>query len=314
MVAFERSLGHSNLRGGNGLSLPIFVVGGITALLLLLQVSMLINASRNNGNDNTPGDQAMLNGAGDNVAVEDLMYLYKSDKSRDDHGYTKLYDMIFSPIRHTVTNVTEIGIAAGQSLQAWYRYFPNAEIHGFDLRWFSDSVKRNLDLLAPRVRPHIFDILSDTNSLIGDLGFLPESMDIIIEDGPHEVNTQMKFLVKMFPFLKPGGYYIIEDIGSGQRGPEYFHEKPEELLTPESREILESNDAMWVDTALGHRAWPEWVRRVGVMWAANHTYHNSYTIVIKKRERPLKEPMQMNYKNGAMDPNSALSENVGRRR
>jgi hypothetical protein len=31
-------------------------------------------------------------------SVEDLMYKYASDKSRDDHGYTKLYNMIFSRI------------------------------------------------------------------------------------------------------------------------------------------------------------------------------------------------------------------------
>jgi hypothetical protein len=54
-------------------------------------------------------------------SVEDLMYKYMSDKSRDDHGYTKLYNMIFSRIRYSVKNMTEVGISAGQSLQAWYR-------------------------------------------------------------------------------------------------------------------------------------------------------------------------------------------------
>lgn len=47
--------------------------------------------------------------------VEELMYKYKSDKSRDDHSYVKLYNMLFANIRHTVTNITEIGISAGES-------------------------------------------------------------------------------------------------------------------------------------------------------------------------------------------------------
>jgi hypothetical protein len=58
-----------------------------------------------------------------NNYVEELMYTYKSDKSRDDHSYVKLYNMIFANIRHSITNITEIGISHGQSIQAWFRYF-----------------------------------------------------------------------------------------------------------------------------------------------------------------------------------------------
>ena len=121
-----------------------------------------------------------------NITVESLMYKYKSDKSRDDHGYTKLYNMLFSTMRNSVTNMTEVGIAAGQSIQAWYRFFPNAEIHAFDKMWHADEVKANMDALKPRVHSHITNILDE--NIVGsmaDLGFIPESMDIIIEDGPH---------------------------------------------------------------------------------------------------------------------------------
>ena len=245
------------------------------------------------------------------VSVEDLMYKYKSDKSRDDHGYTKLYHMLFSPIRHSVKNITEIGIAAGQSLQAWYRYFPNAEIHAFDVHWMDDKVRLNMERLKPRMHPHIVNILDDKQtSSLAHLGFVNESMDIIIEDGPHDVSSQQMFLIKLFPLLKPGGIYVIEDIGYGQKGLQYFHENPT-LLREETREIMESNDAIWVDTALGHRAWAEWLKRVGRMWAANHTHHNSFCLVIQKRDRPLQQPMQMNYKNGAMVPAAIIEENEG---
>ena len=40
-----------------------------------------------------------------------------TDKSHDDHKYTDLYASLFDPIRDRVLNVTEIGIAMGQSLQ-----------------------------------------------------------------------------------------------------------------------------------------------------------------------------------------------------
>mmetsp|Transcript_1799 Transcript_1799/g.3866 ORF Transcript_1799/g.3866 Transcript_1799/m.3866 type:complete len:147 (+) Transcript_1799:521-961(+) len=143
-----------------------------------------------------------------------------------------------------------------------------------------------------------------------ELGFIPESMDIIIEDGPHSVASQEDFLIKLFPLLKPGGFYIIEDIGYKQNGMLYFHENPSKLRK-ETREILESHDTIWVDTSIGQRSWDEWLRRVGGMWAANHTHHNSYCVVIQKRESAL-QPMQMFYKDGAMNPDHIVHENGGK--
>jgi len=239
----------------------------------------------------------------DDVTVEDLMYYYKSDKSRDDHSYVKFYDMIFSPIRHSVTNFTEIGIAAGQSLQAWYRYFPNAELHGYDVRWYSEDVKKNMDALAPRMHSHLVNLLDD--KIDPSKYFEPESMDIIIEDSLHTPQTQSKFLVMLWPYLKPGGYFIIEDITVWNKGHAYFHSNPEKL-SPEARAIMEAHDTIWVDTAIGHRAWDEWHNRVGKN-AKTRTDHNSCIVAIKKRVKPL-GPVRMNYGNGAMDPNLIVSE------
>ncbi|KAL7494757.1 hypothetical protein ACHAWT_004605 [Skeletonema menzelii] len=232
--------------------------------------------------------------------IEELMYKYKSDKSRDDHSYVKLYNMIFANIRHSVTNITEIGISHGQSIQAWFRYFPHAEIHGFDKYPPKRVVQNNLDLLKERVHTHIVDILQQ-NITMADLGFIPESMDIIIDDGPHSASSQETFLQKLFPCLKPGGYYIIEDIGITGRGNgvSKFHDDPSKLQQA-TRDILEGHDTIWVDTAIGHRAWEEWLRRVGSKWARDTTHHNSYMVVIQKRTDPLREPYQMHYNDAAM--------------
>ena len=71
-------------------------------------------------------------------SLEDLAYYYGTDKAsgacemtlllsslrlvtprqgHDDHKYTDLYNALFDPIRNRVLNVTEIGVALGQSLQ-----------------------------------------------------------------------------------------------------------------------------------------------------------------------------------------------------
>ena len=66
------------------------------------------------------------------TTLEDLAYRHGTDKAHDDHKYTDLYALLFDPMRSTLHNFTEIGIAAGQSLQMWYDFFPNAHIWGVD--------------------------------------------------------------------------------------------------------------------------------------------------------------------------------------
>ena len=56
------------------------------------------------------------------------------------------------------------------------------------------------------------------NLFIGDayaksfLSQLPKKFDIIIDDGPHSMNSQRKFIELYVPKLKKGGVAIIEDL------------------------------------------------------------------------------------------------------
>jgi hypothetical protein len=148
----------------------------------------------------------------DHLTVEDVMYTYGSDKSKDDHKYSDFYEMTFGPLRKDIRNMTEIGIAAGQSVQAWYRYFPKAHIHGFDIK-IDQKVRENLEKLgSSRVTLDATTNILSPDFNLQDIGFAEGSMDIIIEDGPHTLESQEIFLHKMFPAVKPGGYYVIEDI------------------------------------------------------------------------------------------------------
>jgi hypothetical protein len=53
----------------------------------------------------------------------------------------------------------------------------------------------------------IQQILNKCNDALGDLMF-----DVIIDDGLHEAEAQMNTFANLFPRLKNGGYYFIEDI------------------------------------------------------------------------------------------------------
>ena len=146
--------------------------------------------------------------------LERLAFHFGTDKSHDDHKYTDLYAMLFAPLRTHARNITEIGIAAGQSLWLWNDYFAQAHIWGIDiapnqLREQRPAFKAN----APRVHLLLGDVTNPSE--VESFGFSPESMDVIIDDGPHSSGPNERILVNMWPYLKPGGYYCVEDVQTG---------------------------------------------------------------------------------------------------
>lgn len=115
-------------------------------------------------------------------SLEDLAFLYGTDKGHDDHKYTDLYNALFEPIRDRVVNITEIGVALGQSLQVWHDYFEKANVYGVDIHPL--VIKRARRMFADKPRVHILHANSKSNAVM-NLGLAPLSMDIIIDDGDH---------------------------------------------------------------------------------------------------------------------------------
>lgn len=232
--------------------------------------------------------------------LEELMYHYGSDKSKDDHSYTDLYQMLFNPIRKDVRHVMEVGVAAGQSIQAWYHYFPNAQIHAFDVTTMP-SVKQIVRQHADRTIFYETNLLHSnysTRSGFDSVGLRNISVDILIEDAMHTPRQQQEFLARLFPLVKPGGYYIVEDIAMSRGPARVFQENPENL-SPAVQEILQSNDAVFMDTHIGHRDWNQWKSKSGQV-VQSHSRHNSHLLVIRKRVTPV-PPVKMFVKTVAMN-------------
>ena len=58
------------------------------------------------------------------------------------HGYTGLYELLFSSFKNTKFNLVEIGVKYGASLKALREYFPKAQLYGFDIdKSFIDATK-----------------------------------------------------------------------------------------------------------------------------------------------------------------------------
>lgn len=128
------------------------------------------------------------------------------------HNYIKgFYQKEFKARKEEKVDLLEIGFRHGASLFLWHKYFRNGHIYGADNG--SDSA------LTPENPPNK-NWLDQPNidTFIGDaykesfLSQLPKQFDIIIDDGPHSMSSQLKFIELYVPKLKKGGVAIIEDL------------------------------------------------------------------------------------------------------
>lgn len=169
-------------------------------------------------------------GAGEARAKPTLHALgqrYGTDKVT--HGYLPPYDLLLTPVRESAVHVMEIGVMYGASILMWRDYFTKAVIHGMDTfcgvqgngihtfanpTAFYDRCEREND---PRLQMHKVD-QSDKTALEGFSRECKVQFDMILDDASHRMRDQQQTFATLFSLVKPGGYYIIEDIGTCYTG------------------------------------------------------------------------------------------------
>ena len=128
--------------------------------------------------------------------------------------YTPFYDMLLFDRRYAVRKVLELGIGSpsamahvvgykpGASLRMWAEYFPAAHIYGVD-----NDPSTMLDAL------HISTRLCDQTNLAALVQLAQDCgpFDLIVDDGSHIATHQLIALTALFPYVAPGGLYIVED-------------------------------------------------------------------------------------------------------
>ncbi|MEX2512893.1 MAG: class I SAM-dependent methyltransferase [Cyclobacteriaceae bacterium] len=137
-----------------------------------------------------------------------LAQIYGTDKWGE-HWYTPHYDFHFKGLRKKEINLLEIGVggynkpySGGASLRMWKRYFPKANIFSFDIYDKKPHEGSRIKIYqGSQVDPEFLD------KICSKIGIL----DIIIDDGSH-LNEHVLFTFHhLFPKLKMGGIYVIED-------------------------------------------------------------------------------------------------------
>jgi hypothetical protein len=134
--------------------------------------------------------------------LSELARKYGTDKLP--HGFTGFYDQHLAQTRESTRKILEIGIFGGASLQMWRDYFPNAVIHGLDIRLPPRP-------LGDRIVLHEGDQTDRSRlaALVAECGW---DFDLIIDDGGHTMDQQQIALGALFPVLRPGGTFIMEDL------------------------------------------------------------------------------------------------------
>lgn len=142
----------------------------------------------------------------------------KGTTNYDAHNYTALYNLIFREFRDQPISFLEIGLARGgpenvnttrpecdysPSVDMWLKYFPNAQVFGFDITDFSKfKHERFCFVHGDASQPADLERLAATAS----------HFDIIMDDGSHASPHQQLAFKYLYPRLAPGGLYIIEDL------------------------------------------------------------------------------------------------------
>ncbi len=127
--------------------------------------------------------------------------VYGSDKGVTAHQYVDLYEDLLAPYRRTYTRVLEIGIYKGASLLMWRDFFPNAEVFGLDIETVEVPGPRITTLHGDQSDP---DVLARLRSL--------GPFDLIVDDGSHKAEHILASFAGLFDSVKPGGFYVIEDM------------------------------------------------------------------------------------------------------
>jgi len=128
-----------------------------------------------------------------------------------------IYDRYFGDFSDRAVTLLELGVHTGESLKVWASYFPLGTIIGVDIG------KNRADFSGyPNIVFERGDQTDPERLKQICLAHAADGLDIIVDDASHIGHNSAASYATLFPYLKPGGLYIVEDWGTG-----YFDDWPD---------------------------------------------------------------------------------------
>jgi hypothetical protein len=151
--------------------------------------------------------------------LDEIMVAVESDKASQfsrtyarPHNYCVHLERFFELWRSNPIKLVEVGVGGGESIRGWLEYFPRAKIFGIDL------VSGTNEWNTPGIPTHERYTFSCGNQ--SDPKFWSKfvqtygDFDVFIDDGSHQSDDIMTTISCMWPHIKSGGIYEIEDLNS----------------------------------------------------------------------------------------------------
>jgi hypothetical protein len=135
------------------------------------------------------------------TTLNELALKFGTDKSSEGFGYCSTYERVFGHLRHEPVKLLELGVCQGASLRMWDEYFdnPDSDIVGIDI----DPPETRF---GQRVRVYRSDQAECPDAL---RDWQP---DIVVDDASHDNDKTQASFETWWPFVAPGGFYIVEDV------------------------------------------------------------------------------------------------------
>jgi len=154
---------------------------------------------------------------------------YGCDKSDRKHKYTSKYHRRFEKDKNRKFNFMEFGFGKGNSVKMWMEYFTKANLISVDVMKKLPQDK----LIQKHVKNGRFEFVSadqiDKDKILKVLNKY-KNFYIMIDDASHRAEDQQYTLSFSFPFVVPGGWYIIEDLKCKRSHNEIFGIKADKTL------------------------------------------------------------------------------------
>jgi hypothetical protein len=145
------------------------------------------------------------------MSLKSLVDNERTDKDTT-HSYLDLYDKLLSKRKESAFNILEIGVYLGGSIKLWSDYFTYATVYGIDTMpidyiWNGIRDKNNIIL-------HTSTDAYDEEYFNYTLLQKNIKFDMILDDGPHTLESMKTFIKLYSQLLTNDGILIIEDVQS----------------------------------------------------------------------------------------------------
>lgn len=133
------------------------------------------------------------------------------------HGYLSHLERFFGPLRNEEIKFLEIGVGGGESIRTWLEYFPKAAVFGIDNVQATNPWNTVGEKHHDRYKFTYGDQSSETFWKCFNVDY-PIAWDVFMDDGGHYSEQVIKTFNAMWPTVRAGGLYIIEDLGCSYSG------------------------------------------------------------------------------------------------